>query len=194
MIDVIMPKMGESITEGTIIEWNKKIGDKTVTPKLLITNAPHLSWIEKKSALWNAHVDWTVKGIWQTLFEERDRDKNIAELRAVKWTEPIQKEIASRFFDELEFKENIDKQYGFLTENYTYDSGVGVLITARQRGLLEDSKKCLSLAIEQVNLNMGLDIVASTLHGFVLIIKEVVGEVPDKEILQNIFSNFCIGK
>ena len=28
MIDVIMPKMGESITEGTILEWKKTIGDR----------------------------------------------------------------------------------------------------------------------------------------------------------------------
>ena len=27
-ISIIMPKMGESITEGTILEWKKKIGDK----------------------------------------------------------------------------------------------------------------------------------------------------------------------
>ena len=27
MIDVVMPKMGESITEGTILEWKKKVGD-----------------------------------------------------------------------------------------------------------------------------------------------------------------------
>ena len=27
IVDVIMPKLGESITEGTIIEWNKEIGD-----------------------------------------------------------------------------------------------------------------------------------------------------------------------
>ena len=27
-IEIIMPKMGESITEGTIIEWKKRIGDK----------------------------------------------------------------------------------------------------------------------------------------------------------------------
>ena len=26
-IDVIMPKMGESITEGTILEWKKSVGD-----------------------------------------------------------------------------------------------------------------------------------------------------------------------
>ena len=27
LIDVIMPKLGESITEATILEWKKKIGD-----------------------------------------------------------------------------------------------------------------------------------------------------------------------
>ena len=27
-IDVIMPKLGESITEGTILEWKKKVGDQ----------------------------------------------------------------------------------------------------------------------------------------------------------------------
>ena len=27
-IEIIMPKMGESITEGTIIEWKKNLGDK----------------------------------------------------------------------------------------------------------------------------------------------------------------------
>ena len=89
----------------------RKIMDQTVTPKLLVTNVPHLSWNEKNSELWNAHVDWTVKGIWQTLFEELDRTKKIDELRAVKWTEPIQLEIVDRFFDELEFKENIASHY-----------------------------------------------------------------------------------
>ena len=27
LVEIIMPKMGESITEGTIIEWRKKVGD-----------------------------------------------------------------------------------------------------------------------------------------------------------------------
>ena len=27
MVDVVMPKMGESIIEGTILEWKKSIGD-----------------------------------------------------------------------------------------------------------------------------------------------------------------------
>ncbi|MCX8010297.1 MAG: 2-oxoglutarate dehydrogenase, partial [Ignavibacteria bacterium] len=28
LIDVIMPKMGESVTQGTILKWHKNVGDK----------------------------------------------------------------------------------------------------------------------------------------------------------------------
>ena len=34
--DVIMPKMGESITEGTILEWKKQIGDKIERDETLL--------------------------------------------------------------------------------------------------------------------------------------------------------------
>ena len=79
-------------------------------------------------------------------------------------------------------------------QNCSYDLGGGALITNRQRFLLTDSIKYLKNAIEQLDLGEGVDVVASTLHGFVHVIKEVVGEVPDKMILQNIFNNFCVGK
>ena len=36
MIDVVMPKMGESITEGTILEWKKKIGDSISKDETLL--------------------------------------------------------------------------------------------------------------------------------------------------------------
>ena len=36
VIDVVMPKMGESITEGTIIEWRKKIGDIVEMDEILL--------------------------------------------------------------------------------------------------------------------------------------------------------------
>lgn len=34
-IDVLMPKMGESVMEGTIIKWNKKVGDKVEKDEIL---------------------------------------------------------------------------------------------------------------------------------------------------------------
>lgn len=35
-VDVIMPKMGESITEGTILEWKKKVGDSIELDETLL--------------------------------------------------------------------------------------------------------------------------------------------------------------
>ena len=36
IIDVVMPKMGESITEGTILEWRKKVGDTIELDEILL--------------------------------------------------------------------------------------------------------------------------------------------------------------
>ena len=36
LVDIIMPKMGESITEGTIIEWRKKIGDNVEKDEIFL--------------------------------------------------------------------------------------------------------------------------------------------------------------
>tara|TARA_B100002003_G_scaffold241684_1_gene263697 strand:- start:594 stop:1862 length:1269 start_codon:yes stop_codon:yes gene_type:complete len=36
VIDVVMPKMGESITEGTILEWRKKVGESIETDEILL--------------------------------------------------------------------------------------------------------------------------------------------------------------
>ena len=35
-IDIVMPKMGESITEGTILEWRKEVGDSIELDEILL--------------------------------------------------------------------------------------------------------------------------------------------------------------
>ncbi len=35
VIDIVMPKMGESVTEGTIIKWHKKVGDKVAKDEII---------------------------------------------------------------------------------------------------------------------------------------------------------------
>lgn len=35
LIDIVMPKMGESVTQGTIIKWHKKVGDKVAKDETL---------------------------------------------------------------------------------------------------------------------------------------------------------------
>ncbi len=36
LVDVVMPKMGESITEGTVLEWRKKVGDLVEKDELFL--------------------------------------------------------------------------------------------------------------------------------------------------------------
>ena len=36
LVDIVMPKMGESIMEGTILEWRKKIGDKVEKDEIFL--------------------------------------------------------------------------------------------------------------------------------------------------------------
>ena len=36
LVDIVMPKMGESITEGTILEWRKKVGDPVEKDELFL--------------------------------------------------------------------------------------------------------------------------------------------------------------
>ena len=40
IIDVVMPKMGESITEGTILEWKKQVGDSIAMDEILLELEP----------------------------------------------------------------------------------------------------------------------------------------------------------
>ena len=64
----------------------------------------------------------------------------------------------------------------------------------RQGSLLRDSLGVINEAIDQSNNNISTDILASTLASFVSIMEEMAGEVPSQEVVNKIFSNFCIGK
>ena len=69
-----------------------------------------------------------------------------------------------------------------------------MLITLRQRNLIEGSLASIDDLIEQIDAGVESDVLASGLRGFVIILKDVFGEIPNEDILNNIFSNFCVGK
>ena len=69
-----------------------------------------------------------------------------------------------------------------------------VMITRRQRGLLKKSHGILCEALEQSRENIGTDILSSTLRQFVVCIQDVIGEIPNENIMKTVFSTFCIGK
>ncbi|MBC8213438.1 MAG: tRNA uridine-5-carboxymethylaminomethyl(34) synthesis GTPase MnmE [Candidatus Marinimicrobia bacterium] len=69
-----------------------------------------------------------------------------------------------------------------------------ILTTSRQRISIEKADDLLSGVIDLVSNNFSIDIVASSLRSFVLILEEIIGEVSSKDIIENIFKSFCVGK
>ena len=69
-----------------------------------------------------------------------------------------------------------------------------VLVTKRQRQLLENSMFFINESINQLDAGVETDIIASTLRSFVISISDVVGEIPNKDVMKNIFNSFCVGK
>ena len=67
-------------------------------------------------------------------------------------------------------------------------------ITRRQRALIEESLIVIQTALTECSEGERVDILASILHEFVSIMEGVLGRIAPKEVLNNIFSNFCIGK
>ncbi len=69
-----------------------------------------------------------------------------------------------------------------------------MLITLRQRNLIGASLVSIDELLGQIDAGIESDILASSLRGFVIILKDVFGEIPNEDVLNNIFSNFCVGK
>ena len=69
-----------------------------------------------------------------------------------------------------------------------------ILCNARQILLLKQGNKIISLAIDNINQNLQMDIIASELKDFIYLMDEMLGKITSNEVLNNIFKGFCVGK
>ncbi|WP_028972535.1 tRNA uridine-5-carboxymethylaminomethyl(34) synthesis GTPase MnmE [Spirochaeta cellobiosiphila] len=69
-----------------------------------------------------------------------------------------------------------------------------VIDSQRQKDLLDRANDSLEQTIEGLNGNMPLDMIAIDLKDALDALGEITGEVSSADILNNMFSNFCVGK
>ena len=69
-----------------------------------------------------------------------------------------------------------------------------ISVNSRQKLELEAAKECLSQSIKLLSENYPLDVICDEVKKSLFRLKSVVGEVTSSDVLDNIFSNFCIGK
>lgn len=68
------------------------------------------------------------------------------------------------------------------------------LASARQKGLLEQAREHLLEVLEQADAQLPLDLIAPNLHQAIGAIGGILGETSSEDILEAMFSKFCIGK
>ncbi len=67
-------------------------------------------------------------------------------------------------------------------------------MTSRQSALLERSKVFINNSLGAFKSGSEIDLLASDLRELVNILDDVVGTITNTEVIDNIFTNFCVGK
>lgn len=94
--------------------------------------------------------------------------------------------------------EGIDKLFdlfkSYIYQHNLYSEDVAVISNIRHYNSLKNAKESLENAIISLNENQSNEFVAIDLRKAANSLKELTGEITSEEILNSIFSKFCIGK
>lgn len=69
-----------------------------------------------------------------------------------------------------------------------------IVTNSRQNKCLNDANIVIQSVLEQLNLRMSNEFLAAELRTAINILAEITGEITTNEIINNIFSKFCVGK
>jgi len=97
--------------------------------------------------------------------------------------------ITGEGFKELEAE--IEKRIG--AEKIEIDDAV-IIDSERQKNLIDEAVKSLSSSLVSINENIPLDLIAVDIKEALDILGEITGEVTSSDILEIMFSKFCVGK
>jgi len=74
------------------------------------------------------------------------------------------------------------------------DLSLGILTNIRQIAAVTKAAQSVSKALESIDNGMGYEFTAFDLKEASSALEEIIGKVTSDDILNNIFTNFCIGK
>jgi tRNA modification GTPase len=102
---------------------------------------------------------------------------------------------------EISAKENIgikemeDEIYSYIVSGQVEDSSKTLVITnIRHRSALVKTKEAIDNIFETIEMGLPMDLIAVDLKEALDALSEVTGEITSEDVLDHIFSNFCVGK
>lgn len=92
--------------------------------------------------------------------------------------------------------EGVSALRGILSEavSASYDGVMDALVNARQAALLQTIKTTLESTLRSLQHNIPADLIAIDVRSAVRVIGEITGETWNPDVLDQVFSRFCIGK
>ncbi|WP_027128561.1 tRNA uridine-5-carboxymethylaminomethyl(34) synthesis GTPase MnmE [Fusobacterium perfoetens] len=92
--------------------------------------------------------------------------------------------------------ENLENEiYNFILSENIEDSSEKLIITnIRHKSALEKTKQAIENIFETMDMGYPMDLIAVDLNDAMDSLSEVTGEISSEDLLDHIFSNFCVGK
>lgn len=92
--------------------------------------------------------------------------------------------------------DNLENEiYNFILSENIEDSSEKLIITnIRHKSALEKTKKSIENIFETIDMGYPMDLIAVDLNDALDSLSEVTGEISSEDLLDHIFSNFCVGK
>ncbi len=97
--------------------------------------------------------------------------------------------------ENLGIKEMEEDIYSCLTSGKLVDSSEKLVITnVRHRSALVKTKEAIENIFETIEVGLPMDLIAVDLKEALDSLSEITGEISSEDVLDHIFSNFCVGK
>lgn len=113
----------------------------------------------------------------------------------VKEFSKIDKWIEISALEKLGIENLEDEIYSYIVSGQVEDSSEKFVITnIRHKSALEKTKQAILNILETIDMNFPMDLIAIDLKDALDSLSEVTGEISNEDLLDHIFSNFCVGK
>ena len=92
--------------------------------------------------------------------------------------------------------DNLENEiYKYIMNENVEDSSQKLVITnVRHKSALEKTNEALLNIIETIDMGLPMDLMAVDIKDALDSLSEVTGEISSEDLLDHIFSNFCVGK
>jgi len=185
LVDTAGIRKTEDLVENIGVEKSKEMIDKADLILFVVDGSRELS--EEDIKIHDQINADKVIGIMNKI--DMDKKMDTSKLTKVgKWIEISAKENLG--IDDME-----DEIYKFVVSGQVEDSSQKLIITnVRHKSALEKTNDAVKNIFETIDMGLPMDLIAVDLKEATDALGEVTGEISTEDLLDHVFSNFCVGK